>query len=74
MSILTYHPYSVAARLAIGLRARAALTAASDTVYEWRQRARQRRLLAQLNDRLLSDIGLSRSEVEREAAKPFWRV
>jgi uncharacterized protein YjiS (DUF1127 family) len=26
-----------------------------------------------LDDHLLHDIGLSRSDVEREASKPFWR-
>lgn len=36
------------------------------------QRARQRRALAELDDRLLADIGLSREQTEREARKPFW--
>jgi uncharacterized protein YjiS (DUF1127 family) len=36
-------------------------------------RARQRRALACLDDRLLRDIGLSRAAAAREAAKPFWR-
>ncbi|MAC76608.1 MAG: hypothetical protein CML66_00900 [Rhodobacteraceae bacterium] len=33
---------------------------------------RQRRQLAQLDDRALNDIGISRSEAEREAARLFW--
>jgi len=37
------------------------------------ERARQRRSLADLDDRRLRDLGLSRADVEREAAKPFWR-
>ncbi|PLX62503.1 DUF1127 domain-containing protein [Sedimenticola selenatireducens] len=39
----------------------------------WYQRQQQRRVLLQLNDRMLSDIGISRCEAEQEAAKPFWR-
>ena len=39
----------------------------------WRDRSRQRRTLMRLDDRLLHDIGLSRSDVDREASKPFWR-
>jgi uncharacterized protein YjiS (DUF1127 family) len=39
----------------------------------WRDRSRQRRTLMRLDDHLLADVGLSRSDVEREASKPFWR-
>lgn len=39
----------------------------------WTDRARQRRILAAMDDRLLSDIGVTRLEAEREARKPFWR-
>lgn len=39
----------------------------------WIERATQRRALAELDDRLLKDVGLSRSEARQEAAKPFWR-
>jgi len=42
----------------------------------WIARRRQRRALeelARLNDRLLKDIGVSKQEALREAAKPFWR-
>jgi uncharacterized protein YjiS (DUF1127 family) len=41
-------------------------------VWTWFERSRQRRALAELDDRLLDDIGLTRSKVQREAAKPFW--
>lgn len=39
----------------------------------WYQRAHQRRQLAQLDDRALEDIGVSRAQAEAEAAKPFWQ-
>lgn len=37
------------------------------------QRSRGRGSLAELDDRLLNDIGVSRSEALRESGKPFWR-
>jgi uncharacterized protein YjiS (DUF1127 family) len=39
----------------------------------WFNRHRQRRVLAELTPHLLNDIGVSREEALREAAKPFWR-
>ena len=38
----------------------------------WLERSRQRRALAGLDDRLLSDIGVTLEQARREAAKPFW--
>lgn len=35
---------------------------------------RQRQFLSKLDDRTLSDIGLSRGEAVAEAAKPFWDI
>jgi uncharacterized protein YjiS (DUF1127 family) len=46
------------------------------TLLFWNERSRQRRRLgelADLNDYLLKDIGLTRDEALREAEKPFWR-
>jgi uncharacterized protein YjiS (DUF1127 family) len=40
----------------------------------WRDRVRQRRRLVELDDRLLSDIGVTRSDALREADKPFWEA
>jgi uncharacterized protein YjiS (DUF1127 family) len=45
------------------------------TLESWIDRSRQRRQLgelAELNDYLLKDIGVSREEAMREAEKPFW--
>jgi uncharacterized protein YjiS (DUF1127 family) len=37
-------------------------------------RWRQRRLLEELDDRMLRDMGISRSQALAEAVKPFWRA
>jgi uncharacterized protein YjiS (DUF1127 family) len=37
------------------------------------QKARQRGILLELDDRLLQDIGVTREEARREARKPFWK-
>lgn len=39
----------------------------------WSGRRRQRLDLAELDDRLLADIGVTPQEAGRESAKPFWR-
>ena len=74
MSIHVYHPYSVTARLALGVRARTAISALADAFSAWNDRASQRRTLARLDDRLLRDMGLSRSDVDQEVSKPFWQA
>jgi uncharacterized protein YjiS (DUF1127 family) len=43
------------------------------TVWLWHERARQRRHLQLLSDHMLRDLGLSRTDVQAEASKPFWR-
>lgn len=42
-------------------------------LWSWYLRARQRRELLWLDERLLRDIGITADEARREAAKPFWR-
>jgi uncharacterized protein YjiS (DUF1127 family) len=42
------------------------------SISRWRDRARQRRQLASLDDRMLADLGISRCDVMRECDKPFW--
>lgn len=37
------------------------------------ERRRQRQALSGLDEHLLKDIGISRSDVEQEVTKPFWR-
>ena len=43
-------------------------------ILQWQERARQRHMLAMMDDHLLRDIGLDRSAARVEAEKPFWRV
>jgi len=50
------------------------LSKISETLHVWRQRQRERHLLAELSDRDLHDVGLSWSDVALEAEKPFWRA
>ena len=40
----------------------------------WAARVRERRQLHRLSDHMLKDIGVSRSDAEREISKPFWRL
>jgi uncharacterized protein YjiS (DUF1127 family) len=60
-----------APRIRLGARAWAATAVA--LLLHWHERARQRRALLSLDDRMLKDIGVSRAEAEREACRPFWR-
>jgi uncharacterized protein YjiS (DUF1127 family) len=40
---------------------------------EWRRRSHDRAELARFDERMLSDIGITRADVWREINKPFWR-
>lgn len=51
-------------------------TGLSATIRSWVARSRQRKALAELaerNDYLIRDIGVSQDEALHEAAKPFWQ-
>jgi uncharacterized protein YjiS (DUF1127 family) len=43
------------------------------TLLRLEDRRRQRLALAELDERLLADIGVSRTQARNEADKPFWR-
>jgi uncharacterized protein YjiS (DUF1127 family) len=43
------------------------------TLRLWRSRIRERQAFPVLDERALRDLRLSRWDVERELAKPFWR-
>jgi uncharacterized protein YjiS (DUF1127 family) len=57
------------------LTTRSATIAATllDRLRLWRRRFNDRRGFPVLDERELRDFGLSRWDVERELAKPFWR-
>lgn len=52
---------------------RRAISAAIRWVREVSERGAQRRALAQLDDRLLRDIGVSRAEADMETKRVHWR-
>lgn len=43
-----------------------------DTLYDWQARHRERNALAELDPRMLKDLGLTRTDIGREIDKPFW--
>ena len=53
---------------------RSLLLAMIGLLVHWQERAEQRHALAELDDRLLRDIGLDRVAAAHEARKPFWRA
>jgi len=58
---------------ALFARAFAARKVVLRRIAEWQERVAGRRELMTLTDRELHDIGITRSEAEAEASKPFWQ-
>jgi uncharacterized protein YjiS (DUF1127 family) len=54
-------------------RASAAIQRVGGTLRLWSTRLRERQSFPVLDERDLRDLRLSRWDVERELAKPFWR-
>ena len=56
----------------------AQLARAPSTVFgkllTWQMRASQRTRLAEMESHRLEDMGITSSEAQREARKPFWRA
>jgi uncharacterized protein YjiS (DUF1127 family) len=50
------------------------LSGLGETLHVWGERWRQRRELSHWTERDLHDVGLSWSDVVREAEKPFWQA
>jgi uncharacterized protein YjiS (DUF1127 family) len=49
------------------------LTRGIDQALACAERSRQRRQLAELDDYMLRDVGLTRADVASELRKPFWQ-
>jgi len=65
--------WTLSSRQARHLRGEA-LRRAFDPIVDWLARRRQLRALAELDDRLLDDVGISREAAEREIARSIWRT
>ncbi|SFL78953.1 Uncharacterized conserved protein YjiS, DUF1127 family [Bradyrhizobium sp. NFR13] len=50
------------------------LATIAETFHVWRERAKQRRELAQWSERDIHDAGFSVNDVMAEAGKPFWQA
>jgi len=51
-----------------------ALRTGVNTLSEWRQRSRQRRHLALLDEHLLRDVGIDRMTARQEASRRAWDI
>ncbi len=78
---MTIHSFPTTARTAVpaglglaaaGWHLRAAILALAGGLREATRRQRTRRALAELDHHLLRDIGVTFTEAQAEAAKPFW--
>ncbi|MBU6952840.1 MULTISPECIES: DUF1127 domain-containing protein [unclassified Hahella] len=49
------------------------LTRLKNLTQRWIKQARTRRELANLNDHLLRDLGITEEDRRQETSKPFWR-
>jgi uncharacterized protein YjiS (DUF1127 family) len=46
---------------------------AVENILMWRERAKSRRALLGMDDRMLSDVGLDRATARSEGDRPFWQ-
>ena len=78
MTIMKLHPFTEGTGISSALysmiqRVEAAAVKDRKTLATWASRTKGRRQLAELNDRMLKDIGLTRAEVLVEIDKYFWQ-
>ena len=75
MAVVAPHPLTNCQPFGISSAAGSRRTAywITRTVGLWRERMRERHAYAKVDEFTLRDLALSRWEVERELAKPFWR-
>ena len=72
MTAMAFERVGRRGRFATG-RVREAARVLLATLREWRRRARDRADLAGLDNRMLTDIGLTRADADFLINKPFWR-
>ena len=49
------------------------ISSVTNLLRKWARRSNERQLLAQMNDHMLNDIGLTYHDVATETAKFFWQ-
>ncbi|MEE4708704.1 DUF1127 domain-containing protein [Pseudomonas alliivorans] len=64
--------YVPVARSSLPAQLGKALRSMKNLVGRWQELYRQRRLLAQMSDGALKDLGLSRADIQQETERPFW--
>lgn len=70
-----YPPFLAPFRYAGARKAGTGLvTAVAEALGRWHRRPRRLTRIHELNDRMLSDIGLSRAAIGRGPAESFWRT
>ncbi len=76
VNVQTLHPpFLVAFRNVRDCKAGTGLTAAVvKALGRWHRRSRHQTRIHELNDHMLSDIGLSRAAIGRGAPESFWRT
>ena len=72
-SIQWQAPHSVVRQQRAGRGLSGAVSRIPATLREWRRRVHDRARLAELDERMLKDIGLTRADAEFLINKPFWR-
>jgi uncharacterized protein YjiS (DUF1127 family) len=65
--------FSQTREISIQLTVRRLLADLSETLGDWIERAQTRRALAELDERLLRDVGLTTEQARRESSMPFWQ-
>jgi uncharacterized protein YjiS (DUF1127 family) len=65
-------PVTAIAELSWKRRAEQALVIAFERLWVWHDRARSRRALLGMDDRMLQDIGVDRASAQHEGTRPFW--
>lgn len=71
----TTHPLDLSAKqIAVAVLRLVGRTCArvAQAVYAWQERANQKRALRDLDERMLKDLGLSESDVDRAFGPPVW--